>query len=123
MSLVYVHGRLANTALLYTIVLAAWGLWRFFRRQGVDSSYWGALVIGEVLFLAQGGLGLYMLVSGIGNLAGRYIHILYGVVSVLVIPGVFLFTRGEEQRRAMLIYGVALLFLVGILLRARFTAG
>ena len=77
MSLIEIHSRLGNTALFYTIVMAAWGLWRYIRKQNVDSSYWGALVIAEVLYLAQGGLGAYLFLSGIGVLQ-RSIHILYG---------------------------------------------
>jgi hypothetical protein len=123
MTLVEIHGKLANTALLYTIILAVWGLWRFFRRQGVDGSYWGALLIAEILYVAQASLGAFLLISGIGDLAGRYMHILYGIVSVLVVPAIFFYTHGNEQRRAMLIYGVGLLFLVGVILRGMATAG
>lgn len=125
MTLVEIHGRLANTALFFTLAMAVWGLFRYFRKQGLDGSYWGALIIGEILYLVQGALGAYLFFSGAGNLTGRYIHILYGVVSVLVVPSVFAFTRGEGEgeRRVQLVYAVALLFLVGILLRAQATAG
>jgi hypothetical protein len=102
--------------------MAVWGLWRYIRKQNVDSSYWGALVIAEVLYLAQGGLGAYLFLSGIGVLQ-RSIHILYGVVGVLVLPSIFAFTRGQDERRSMLVYGVGFLFLVGIVLRAITTAG
>ena len=123
MSLADIHGRLGYTALFFTLIMALWGLWRFFRRQGVDSSYWGALVIAEILYIAQAGLGAFLFFSGIGVLTGGYIHILYGVVSILVIPAVFFFTRGDELRRAMLIYGIGLLFLVGVLIRSISTGG
>ncbi len=53
-----------------------------------------------------------------GAQPGRSIHFLYGVVSLLVIPGVYAFTRGRDERRDALIYGAVLLFMVGILLRA-----
>ena len=122
MSVIEIHSRLGNTALFYTIVMAAWGLWRYFRRQNVDSNFWGALVIAEVLYLAQAGLGAYLYFSGIGELE-RSIHILYGVVSLLVLPGIFAFTRGQAERRSMLVYGTGFLFLVGIVLRAISTAG
>jgi hypothetical protein len=122
MSLVEIHSRLGNTALFYTVIMALWGLWRFFRKQGVEGSYWGALVIAEILYLLQAILGVIMLLSQTALLQGRGIHILYGVVSILVVPGIFVFTRGDDQRRAMLIYGVGFLFLVGILLRAMATA-
>jgi len=92
-------------------------LWRFARKQGIDSSFWGALIISEVLIVLQGGLGVYLWLTGMRPGRG-WIHILYGVVSAITLPGIFAFTRGEQDRRVMLIYGVALLFLVGITLRA-----
>jgi hypothetical protein len=122
MSLIDIHSRLGNTALYYMIIMALWGGWRYFRRQGVDSSYWGAMVIAEILFFAQGSLGAYLYLSGIGQLAGHTIHILYGVVSLLVLPAVYMYTRGDEQRRASLVYSVSFLFLIGIVLRAITTA-
>lgn len=124
MTLIDVHARLANTALLFTIALAVWGLFRYFRKQGVDSNYWGALVIGEVLYLAQAALGAYLFFSGqTTNTGWRTIHILYGVVGFLVVPSIFAFTRGDQDRRVQLIYAVGLLFNVGIVIRAMTTAG
>ena len=123
MSLVEIHGRLVNTALYFTIAMAVWAFWRFFRRQGVDSNYWGAVVVIQILYLVQGAFGTFLYFSGIGNLTGRSMHILYGIVSVLVIPAIFIFTRGEESRRPMLAYGAGFLFLTGILLRSIVTAG
>jgi hypothetical protein len=121
MSLSEVHGQLANSAVLYFALVAVWGLIRFARRQGVGSSYWGALVIAEILILAQAGLGAYLWFSGFRP--ARNIHILYGVVSGLVIPAVFVYTKGSDERRDMLIYGVMILFAVGLILRAMTTAG
>lgn len=121
MPLIDLHNRLGNTAMLYTLIMAAWGLWRFFRRQGLDSSYWGALVIAEVLNVGQAILGAAVILGQGINPANPFMHILYGVVSVLVIPAVFLFTRGDDRRRSVLIYSLAFLFMVGILLRAQAT--
>jgi len=120
MSLPEIHARLGNTALYYLIAMALWGLWRVLRRRGIDSNYWGALVIAEILILLQGGLGATMWLSGLRP--GRTIHLLYGVVGALIIPGVYAYTKGESDRRVMLIYAFALLFGVGILLRAMTTA-
>jgi TRAP-type C4-dicarboxylate transport system permease small subunit len=112
-----VHGRLANTAMLYFGILALWAFWRYFRRQGPDSSYFGALAIGEILILFQGALGGYLaLIAGLAP--GRSIHFLYGVISLLGIPAVYAFTRGRDERRDSLVYGAVLLFMVGILFRA-----
>ncbi len=112
----FVHSRLANTALLYIGILALWGFWRFYRKQGPDSSYFGALVIGEILMLIQGALGAYLYINGLRP--ARPIHLLYGIVSLLAIPAVYAYTRGDQERRDSLVYGAVLLFLVGILLRA-----
>lgn len=123
MTWIEIHGRLANTALLYTGIMALWGFWRYFRRQGVESSYWGALVIAELLYVFQGSLGAFIWLSGAGVPARGGIHVLYGVVSLITLPGVFFYTRGESNRRAMLVYAAALLFLVGIVLRSMSTGG
>lgn len=121
MSLIQIHGNLANTALYYTFAIAVWGLFRFFRKQSVDSSYWGGLVIAEVLYLAQGALGAFLFFSGRGVLTNSFMHILYGVVAALTPPALFMWTRGDETRRVTLVYGVGFLFLVGILLRSMAT--
>lgn len=118
MSLVEIHARLANTLLLYVILLAVWGLWRFIRREGVGSSYWGALVIAEILVVIQNLLGVYLWF--INNLRPERggIHILYGVISALAIPAVYVYTKGGDQRREMLVYAAVLLFTIGLVLRA-----
>ncbi|RPI30901.1 MAG: hypothetical protein EHM70_12745 [Chloroflexota bacterium] len=116
MSLVDIHARLANTALLYGVLLGVWGLWRFFRKQGVDSSYWGALAIAELLIAIQAGLGVVLWLNGARP--DRTIHILYGVVSLLAIPTAFALTKGRDKRSDMLVYGAVLLFLCGLILRA-----
>jgi hypothetical protein len=121
MSLVEIHGRLANTAMFYFLLLALWGLWRALRKQGIDSSFWGALAIGEILIILQGILGAILYFGG--DRPARWVHILYGVVAVLVIPGLYAYTRGESERRVMLIYGITLLISVGVILRAISTAG
>ena len=122
MSIIEIHGRLGSSALLFTIILAVWGFWRFFRRQGVDSNYWGALVVCELLLLVQGALGAYIYLTGIGHLERQFMHILYGVVSALVIPAVFAFTRGDDRHRVSLVYGAALLFNMGVIMRSQFTS-
>jgi heme A synthase len=122
MGLALIHGRLANTVLLYALILGVWAFWRFFRRQGIDSSFWGALVIAEILILVQGGMGVALWFLSLRPDQGA-VHILYGVVSAISLPAVFIFTRGRDERREMGLYGGVLLFLVGISLRAIATGG
>ncbi len=123
MSIIELHSRLAITAVLYAGVMALWALLRYIRKGKIDSNYWGAAVIIEVLILLQGTMGIYLYISGKGFLVRSFMHILYGIVAVLVIPGVFLFTKGSEERRVAGIYAVAFIFLVGILIRSMSTGG
>ncbi|MBN1665985.1 MAG: hypothetical protein JW862_02820 [Anaerolineales bacterium] len=111
------HNRLSNTILLYVFFLALWGFFRFFRKQGVDSNYWGALVIAEVVILVQGVIGIILWASNLRP-GGEAMHILYGVVGALGIPAVYAFTRGRDERREVLIYAAVLLFLSGVFLRS-----
>jgi heme A synthase len=121
MTIVEVHARLANTALLFTVALAIWGFWRFFRRKGIDPSYRGAVIVAELLILFQAVLGAFMWFSGLRPV--RSIHLLYGIVSALAIPLVYTYTRGRDDRPEMLMYAVAFLVLAGLLLRAMTTGG
>ncbi len=120
--MVIFHARLSNTILLYVLLMAIWGFWRFFRKQGVDSNYWGAIVISEALILVQGALGVVMALGGLVPARG-WTHILYGVVGVIALPAVYLYTRGRGDRRDILLYAAVFLFDVGIFLRASFTGG
>jgi len=120
--MVQFHARLANTVVLYMLLVSLWGFWRFFRKQGVDSSYWGGLVIAAILPLVQALVGVMMLLMGLTPGRGL-MHILYGVVAVITIPGVYFYTRGTDDRPTLLLYATATLFLAGIALRAITTGG
>ncbi|HLE16610.1 MAG TPA: hypothetical protein VI776_17845 [Anaerolineales bacterium] len=117
---ILLHARLANTALLFFLFMAVWGFWRFFRQQGLGSSYWGAALIAEVLILFQGGLGLYLWITDSPPARGG-IHVLYGVALALAVPLVYSYTRGRQDRAEMLLYAVAFLIMCGLVLRAMVT--
>ena len=122
MTLVTIHDRLASTAVLFVIIMALWSFWRFFRKQKIDSNFSGALVIAEILILAQSALGLVIAITGgYARLERPPMHILYGAISVLVIPALFLYTRADERYQAMLVYGVSLVFLAFIVWRLMVT--
>jgi hypothetical protein len=121
MSLVEFHARLGNAGMLFALGLGLWGLILYFRQQGVTSSYFGSLVVGELLYLGQAIVG-GLLYSG-GRSPGQSVHILYGVLTVISIPAAYSYTRGNTDRRVALIYGVVGLFLFGVSLRAITTAG
>jgi hypothetical protein len=121
MALAEVHGRLANTAMIYCILMAAWGLFRFFRKQGVSGGYFGAIVIAEVLLAIQGLLGL-ILWFGVATYRPGWVHWLYGIVLLLGAPLVYAYTKGRQERPEMLLYGVAFVIMIALVLRAMVTA-
>lgn len=113
------HGALSNTSGLYFLLLSLWGFWRFFRKQGLDASFRGALVIAEVLVVVQALLGGYLWLAGLRP--ARTVHILYGLLLPAIIPAAFSYTKGREGRAELLIYASLLLFGVGVVMRAYFT--
>jgi hypothetical protein len=119
-TVIFLHGRIANTAWLYMAILGIWSLINYIRGRGVDGSVMGALVIGELLMLTQASLGLILLVSGL--YPSRTIHFLYGSLAVLALPALWVYTRGATDRRASLIWALAGLFMLGLALRAIGTA-
>ena len=115
--LAVLHARLLVTILLFFGALSIWGLVSYLRGQSISGSYKGALAIGELLMVAEFVLGVLLLLSG----AQPYrlsIHILYGIVAIIGLPGAFAYTRGRDDRWELLIYVTVCLFLCGIALRA-----
>ena len=119
--MLWLHDRIGNAAPLFMVLLGILSFVNYARGQGVDAGMVGAIIIGELLIMVQAILGFAMLVM-LGNIQARGIHILYGSVSVIFLPGLWLYTRGATDRRASLIWGVAGIFMMGLTLRAIGTA-
>lgn len=120
MSLVEIHSRLGSSLVFFALILGLWGLWRYFRGQGVSADYLGAVVIGELLVVGLGLLGAFVFVGG--RAPGRWIHILYGLTAVASWPATYAYLRGARDRRAMFIYALVSFFVFGLSLRAIGTA-
>jgi hypothetical protein len=121
MTLVQVHDGLSRACLLFSLIIGLYGLWRFFRQEGVGGNLWGILAAGELLYAAQGVVGVVLYALG-GRPARTWVHILYGILLVITLPGAFAYLRGKDSRREALIYGLIGLFLAGVSLRAISTA-
>ena len=119
-TLVFIHGRLANAIWIYMVVLAIWNFSNYIRGRGVGGNVLGALAVAELMTITQAVLGVVMLVSGL--FPASIVHFLYGSLSVLAIPAIWVYTRGAADRRASLIWAIAALFLFGLALRAMGTA-
>ena len=120
MDLNSVNRSLATAMFLFTGISGVWGLVLYARKQPMNGTYWGILACLEVLSAAQGLLGVAMLLAG--ENPGRLVHILYGITAVVTLPGFYAYTRGRDDLRASLQYGLICLFLLGVSLRAAATA-
>jgi len=119
MTLSDIHGKLANMAMIYMVIVSLWAYYRFFRRKGIDSSFWGALAIAEILLLAQLFVGIYLWTQGFRP--PRTIHVVYGFLIPVMIPGAYFYTRGRVGRHEALVYGTTTIITVGLIFRAIFT--
>ncbi|RME69981.1 MAG: hypothetical protein D6784_17445 [Chloroflexi bacterium] len=115
-TVIFIHGRIANALWIYMLIMAVWNFANYFRGRGVDGNVLGAWTVAELMTLTQAVLGIIMLVSGL--FPASIIHFLYGSLSVLVIPAIWVYTRGAVDRRASLIWAITALFLFGLSLRA-----
>lgn len=123
MTLTFIHNRLATTAVIFSAICAVWGIANYLRGQSLSSSYWGTLVIAELLMVAQGFVGLILMLDGAAPARGYVIHLLYGATAVISLPAVYLYSGGQDTRRESLFYGVVCIWLFGIALRGITTGG
>lgn len=121
MSFIEVHARLSETATLFIGFIGVWAFFFRIRNRPLDSSWYGAAVIGELLLVAQALLGawLYYGMALGGALPRPFMHILYGVVSVVTIPAAqSYFGQLEDEKVKAVAMAAACIFLWGIILRA-----
>lgn len=119
-TIIWLHERVGNAAPLFMILLGILSLINYIRGQGMDGNIIGAVVIGEILMLIQVVLGLLLFFSGL--YPARLIHFLYGSLTILAFPALWVYTQGAMDRRASLIWALAGLFMMGLTLRAIGTA-
>jgi hypothetical protein len=117
----FVHSRIALSAILYAVAMGVWAAWSYFRGQGLNSNYWGALIIGEIVMIGQGVIGVILVLSG--QMPGDVIHFLYGVLVALSWPGVYVYTNARAGRSEAAIYAIVSFFIFGLALRAIMTGG
>lgn len=111
-----IHRVLSNTTVLFFLLLGLWGLVRAIRKNGVNGSYLGAMVIAELLFVLQALLGVVLLLNG--DRPGRIVHLIYGTFALVALPGLFAYLKGDDSNQAQWYYATGILFLFGIALRA-----
>jgi hypothetical protein len=109
MDLSEIHARLATSFILFMVIAGAWSLVAAVRRQGVSGTAFGIFAIGELLALAQGAVGVALVLAG--DRPARGVHWLYGVTVFLTLPAYYSISKGRDDRTASLVYGGLCLFL------------
>jgi len=120
MGLIQIHANLATAVILFNTILGVWGMLKFFRGDSLDGNYLGAIALSPLLGLVQMAVGLVLVSMGLG-VNVRFVHYLYGALVIISVPAVFAFTRGRDDRGAVLLYAAVLLLTSAFGLRAQMT--
>jgi hypothetical protein len=121
-TVLWLHDRVGHAAPLFMALLGLLSLINYIRGRGVDGNVLGVIIIGEIMMLVMAVLGITLFIA-LGRIYSLSIHFLYGSLSVIFMPGLWLYTRGSTDRRSSLIWGLAGFFMMGLALRAIGTAG
>ena len=113
------HGRVAAALVLYLSIVGVWGLVLGVRGHGPTPNLIGGLVIAEIAAVAQGALGLGLLLS---RSPSQSLHILYGFALAVALPLAATFVRKREPRAASFAFGFTALFAAGLAIRGMTTA-
>jgi len=120
MGLIQIHANLATAVILFNAILGVWGMIKFLRGDSLDGNYLGAIALSPLLGLVQMAVGLVLISMGLG-VNVRFVHYLYGALVIISVPAVFAFTRGRDDRGAVLLYAAVLLLTSAFGLRAQMT--
>lgn len=99
--------------------IGLWGIYLYFTGNGLTGSYNGALLIGEVLILAQVAFGVILYAKGFRPESS--IHLLYGATAVVALPFIWSYMRDRDARQALLFFSVGALFVAGLAVRGMAT--
>ena len=101
MTIVEIHARLANTCSLFLIALTLWAFFLWLRKQSLSGGWFGAMLIYEALVIVESLTGGYLHWQGGNvNLARPWLHILYGISAIVVLPAAYAFFNSIEDERA-----------------------
>jgi len=117
-----IHALSARIVLVLVLVTAAWSVVVAATRRPVGAALAGGLVWVVVMIAASGLLGV--VTALVGSPPADPLHLVYGVLAVLVLPGTWAITRNRaDPRRTALILGVASIVQVILVVRLFQTGG
>lgn len=101
MPIVEIHARLANTCSMFLGALTIWAFFLWLRKQPLSGGWFGAMVIYEGLVIVESLTGTYLYTQGANAALDRpWLHILYGINAIVVLPAAYLFFNSIEDERA-----------------------
>jgi FtsH-binding integral membrane protein len=121
MDLTALHTVVGRAFIIFSLLVALLALYKYLRKEPLGGDFWGAVVIGEGVAVAQLIIGIILLIMG--RSPARVIHFLYGALVVLAWPATFGYTRTQESGREALTWALVSAFLFGLALRAFGTGG
>ncbi len=120
MNVARLHQSVAFPGLALVLLTAIWAIAALFRGRGASPGFRSALLVTEIVLLLQGGLGALLVVSGLRPRQG--LHFVYGILATVLLPVAYGYTTSATRRREPLIWMLAMLAMVGLVVRAITTA-
>ena len=114
------HGRIAIALVLYYAAVGLWAIVSGIRNEGPNASLRGAIAIATITAVAQGVLGVLVLIFRAAPRDG--VHILYGVALAVSMPLAATLVRERTPRGQSIALGFAALFAAGLAIRGMTTA-
>lgn len=110
---------MSRASLIFAAIMAVWSLYHGMRNQPLTSHWMGALIICELLILAQFLVGMILVLSGYWMLPRPFLYFLYAMVGIISLPAIYAYLSRQPESRAQA-YGMAATctFLFFALLRA-----
>jgi hypothetical protein len=114
------HGRVAYALVLYYTLVGLWGIVLGIRDRGPSAAFRGAIGIATIAAVAQGVLGLLVLV--LRGAPAESVHVLYGLALAVSMPLAATMVQGRTPRGQSVALGLAALFAAGLAIRGITTA-
>lgn len=110
--MVTVHAVLFNMIVLYSFILGVYAAVLAARGQGLSGNFWGAVGTFALLSAVTLIVGIILILQGYTVQSGGriLIYILYMLFLIVIMPGLFSFLRGRDDRNAAIAFSVLAIF-------------
>jgi len=110
--MVTVHAVLFNMIVLYSFILGVYAAVLAARGQGLSGNFWGAVGTFALLSAVTLVVGIILILQGYTVQSGGriLIYILYMLFLIVIMPGLFSFLRGRDDRNAAIAFSVLAVF-------------